>query len=138
MPFQHLESEYLPAVNVTERFIREQSRDRLHLLRDEDLQLAKPYLQSDLTLMELARLTGVERRQLTRRLQRLLQGLADDRYITLRRYGDVIEPRLMAIGYERFICGDSYQTLARRHKLSVWRVRRLCRQLEAFIDERRI
>jgi len=134
MPFIRLKSEYFTKADNNRRLLVEKAQDRLHLLRAEEFKILGPYLLHGMPLAALSRLLNMERRRLARRLEQLLRGLVDDRYISLRRYDEVIAPRSLEIGYERFIRGDSYQAIARRHHLSGWQVRRICEKLEAFID----
>jgi hypothetical protein len=96
-------------------------RARVDLLSSENRALLRMYLDGGSSFDELARLAGMNRSTMCRRIHRMIRRLCDETY-ALCQGGPFSEPELTVIR-DRFVRGLSLKRICRDHKLCYYRAR---------------
>jgi hypothetical protein len=105
-------------------------RARGDLLGSEDRILLKTYLEAGSSFDEIARLTGMNRSTVCRRIHRMLHRLSDETYD--RCQGGLFNEVELAVIRDRFVRGLSLTRLCRDHNLGYYRVRAIVERARAF------
>ena len=128
-----LDVERIPA----RREVFEVLRGRLDWLDTEDRVLVKTYLEAGSSFDEIARLTGMNRSSICRRMHRLIHRLQDDTYACCEADGASFDERELAVLRDHFVRGLSIKRVCRDRGLSYYRVRSLIQRARQFTRARR-
>ena len=106
-------------------------RERLELLGVEDRVLLKTYWEGQSSFDEIARLLGLSRSTVCRRIHRMLRRLADETYDRCQQ-GPFGEAELAVIR-DHFLRGHSLRRVCRDHDLGYCRARGIVQRARAFV-----
>jgi hypothetical protein len=120
------------------REVAEVLRSRLNLLGGEDRVLLKMHLDARSSFDEIAKLTGLNRSSICRRIHRMIGRLYDQTYVRCAAARDRFSAPELRVVRDHFVRGMSLQRICREHSLCYYRVRiivararRLAHQTEA-------
>lgn len=119
------------------REVVEVLRGRLEWLDSEDRVLLKTYLEAGSSFDEIARLTGMNRSSVCRRIHRLIHRLHDDTYACCEADGASFDEPELAVIRDHFVRGLSVKRICREHNLSYYRVRAMIQKARQFARARR-
>ena len=108
-------------------------KSRVELLTGKDRLLMTMYLRNGNTFYQMARLTGVNEANVARRIYRVTKRLIDGEYITCLRNRDKFTEAEMTVAKDYFLRGLSIKKIARRRKLSYYRVREILKKIQSLI-----
>jgi hypothetical protein len=111
-------------------------RGQLPWLDPEDRVLLKTYLEAGSSFDEIARLTGVNRSSVCRRVHRLIRRLQDETYLRCQADGVSFNPAELAVIRDHFVRGLSLKRISRDRRLGYYRVRAIVRKARACAAER--
>jgi len=107
------------------REVVEVLRARLDLLGGADRVLLKMHLDARSSFDEIAKLTGLNRSSVCRRIHRMIHRLYDQTYVRCAAAHDRFSaPELMVVR-DHFVRGLSLQRICREHNLCYYRVHRI-------------
>lgn len=116
--------------------------ERLARLADEleqpDRDLIRSVIDRGQTIASLARATGVSRRSLNRRFNRLVRRLSDERVRIVLRDRDCWPPLRRRIATDLVVRGLTQRAAAKRHRISLHRLRSELRIIEGLLEADRI
>jgi hypothetical protein len=110
--------------------------DRLDWLHGQDRRLVELYLRHGASFVQLEQISGLNRRSLARRVQRLCRRMMGWEYVTLKRHECLFTDRERAVTYDHFLLGLGYRTIASQRRLSQAAVRRIIGQMKDWLKER--
>lgn len=114
------------------REVTEMLHARLEWLDTEDRVLLKTYLEAGSSFDEIARLAGMNRSSVCRRIHRLLRRLHDDTYARCEADRMSFDESKLAVIRDRFVRGLSVKRICRDHHLSYYRVRVILQKARTF------
>jgi hypothetical protein len=123
-----LDVERIPA----RRGVVEVLRARLEWLDTEDRVLLKTYLEAGSSFDEIARLTGMNRSSVCRRIHRLIRRLHDETYARCEADGASFDKRELAVIRDHFVRGVSVKRISRDRRLGYYRVRAILQKARKF------
>ena len=103
---------------------------RLDLLEPEEKTLIELYLKHELTVKQLAQLSGMNRGTVYRRITRLCEKLLAGGYITVLRNREQFEREELKVAYDRFLLGLGCRAIARKRNLGPRQTERIVKKLE--------
>lgn len=116
--------------------------ERLAQLADEleraDRDLIHSIIDRGQTIAALARATGVSRRSLNRRFNRLIRRLSDERVRIVLRDRDCWPPLRRKVATDLFIRGLTQRATAQRHRISLHCLRNERQIIEGLLEADRI
>ena len=115
------------------RTAEEVAANRLELLWPEDRELLETHLVKGVSLRTLSRLTGQDRRGLSRRAKALVRGLSRPEYMVVLSQRRRLSRTELEVAYEHFVRGTSIAEIARRQGWGWRRTRNLCGRLEGHV-----
>jgi len=106
---------------------------RMGLLEQEDRLLLDLYMNHQVKASKLAQLSGISRGTVYRRINRLIQRLLAEEFITIYRQKKRFRKEQMAVAYDRFLLGLGQRRISERRGMGRVRVRRIVEELEEFL-----
>ncbi len=106
-----------------ERDVMEVLRSRASLLAGEERALLTMYLESGSSVCQIARLTGLRRSTVSRRIRKVITRLCDETYLACVRQRGRFSERELTLLKDYFVRGLSERGIARSRKVSLYRVR---------------
>jgi DNA-binding transcriptional ArsR family regulator len=129
----------LPMVSLRElareREVMEVLRGRASLLAGEERALLTMYLESGSSVCQIARLTGLRRSTVSRRIRKVIARLCDETYLVCVRQRGRFAERELTLIKDHFVRGLSARGIARSRKVSLYRVRMTLRQARRLLAE---
>jgi hypothetical protein len=110
------------------RDVMELLRARLDLLGSEDRILLRTYLEAGSSFDEIARLTGLNRSSVCRRIHRMIRRLCDETYARCEAQGTLFPATELAVLRDHFVRGLSLKRIGRDHHLGYYRVRAIVKK----------
>ena len=98
-------------------------RARLDLLKGEDRALLKMYLDAGSSFYQLAKLAGMNRSTVCRRIHRMIRRLSDETYAACQRNPNMFDEQELTIIRDHFVRGLSMKRIGRDHKVGYYRAR---------------
>jgi hypothetical protein len=126
--FEELDVCRIPA----RRDIVELLRARLDFLKGEDRALLKMYLDAGSSFYQLAKLAGMNRSTVSRRIHRMIRRLSDETYPVCQANPQTFDEQELAIIRDHFARGLSLNRICRDHKLGSYRARRTVEKARQF------
>jgi hypothetical protein len=123
-----LDVERIPA----RRDVVEVWRARLDLLGTEERVLLKTYLEAGSSFDEIARLTGMNRSSVCRRIHRLIRRLSDETYVRCEADRAVFGGAELAVIRDYFVRGFSVKRICRDHNLGYYRAHAIIEKARRF------
>lgn len=123
-----LDLERIPA----RRDIVELLRARRDLLDSEDRVLLKMYLEASSSFTEIARLTGLDRSSVCRRIHRMIHHLCDETYTRCEADPLLFREPELAVIRDHFVRGFSLKRISRDHNLCYYRVRAIIQKARRY------
>jgi hypothetical protein len=117
--FEELDVCRIPARRDTVELLRA----RLDLLKGEDRALLKMYLDAGSSFYQLARLAGMNRSTVCRRIHRMIRRLSDETYPVCQANPHVFDEQELTIIRDHFVRGLSVKRICRDHQIGLYRVR---------------
>jgi len=114
------------------RDVAEALRARLELLGTEDRVLLKTYLEAGSSFDEIARLAGMNRSTVCRRIHRLIRRLYDETYVRCEGNRALFSEPELAVICDHFVRGFSLKRICRDHNLSYYRARAIVEKARRF------
>jgi DNA-directed RNA polymerase specialized sigma subunit len=115
--------------NISEQELAEKPNDWIYLLKTRvglltgrDKILMTMYLQNGNTFYQMAKLAGVDESTIARRVHKIAKRLIDSEYIYCLRNRDRLNKKEMNIAGDYFLKGFSMKKIARRRRLTYYRV----------------
>lgn len=115
--------------NISEQQLAQKPNDwiellkgRVGLLTGRDKVLMTMYLKNGNTFYQMAKLTGVDASTIARRIHRIAKRLIDGEYIYCLRNRDKLSEKEINIAGDYFLKGFSMKKIARRRRLTYYRV----------------
>jgi DNA-directed RNA polymerase specialized sigma24 family protein len=105
------------------REVVEVLRTRLSLLDGADRVLLKMHLDAGSSFDEIAKLTGLNRSSICRRIHRMMGRLADETYVRCAAAQDRFSAPELIVVRDHFVRGLSLKRICREHNLCYYRVR---------------
>ena len=121
--------ERLPA----RRDVVEVLRERLDLLDTEERVLLRTYLEAGSSFDALARLTGMNRSTVCRRIHRLVRRLYDETYVRCEADRAWFSTSELAVIRDYFVRGFSLKRICRDHDLGYYRARAIIEKARHFV-----
>ena len=109
-------------------------RSRVDLLSGKDKLLMKMYLENGNSFRQMAELSGVSATSISRRIYRLIERLINSEYIVcVRNRREFIRSEL-TVAKDYFLMGMSQRRIAKKRKMSVYRVRKILKKANRIIN----
>jgi hypothetical protein len=105
------------------REVVEALRTRLDLLGGADRVLLKMHLDARSSFDEIAKLTGLNRSSVCRRIHRMMGRLSDETYVRCAAARDRFSAPELRVVRDHFVRGLSLKRIGREHNLCYYRVR---------------
>jgi len=112
-------------------------RSRASLLKGKDRLLLTTYLDGEMSIRAISRLTGVNESSLRRRIGRLIDRLTNGPYVTCLRYRHRLSKTQMRLARDYFLDGFSIRQIAQTRQLSYYSARKQIRKLSELIEQNR-
>ena len=115
-------------------------RSRVGLLVGKDKLLMKMYLDNGNSFRQMAVLSGVSATSISRRIYGLMERLIDSEYIVCVRNRRKFTKMELAVTRDYFLMTMSQKKIAKKRKISVYRVRKILKKANCiinFYDQRR-
>jgi DNA-directed RNA polymerase specialized sigma24 family protein len=106
-----------------ERDVMEVLRGRASLLAGEERALLTMYLESGSSVCQIARLTGLRRSTVSRRIRKVIARLCDETYLVCVRQRGRFTERELTLIKDHFVRGLSARRIACSRRVSLYRVR---------------
>jgi hypothetical protein len=120
---------------ATERHVMEVLRSRVAWLDGAEQALLTMYLESGSSMGQIARLTGLRRSTIARRIRKIIARLCDETYVVcLRQRGQFSEHEL-AIIKDHFVRGLSVRLIVDSRRVTPYRVRVTIRRARRLLAE---
>jgi DNA-directed RNA polymerase specialized sigma24 family protein len=126
-----LDIERIPA----KRDVVEVLRARLDLLGGEDRVLLKMYLDAGSSFDEIAKLTGMNRSSVCRRIHRMIYRLYDETYVRCEADRASFSAPELAVVRDHLVRGLSLKQICRDHNLCYYRARTIVQKARRFARE---
>ena len=110
-------------------------RSRVYLLRGRDRLLMTMYLENGNSINQMARISGKSPSTVYRRVRKLVKVLLDGEYIKCLRFRTRFSKTEMLFAREYFMEGYSYRKIARRHRVSAYKVSKMVKGVREVLDE---
>ncbi len=108
---------------------------RMDLLDQEDRLLLDLYMNHQVKASKLAQLGGISRGTVYRRINRMIQRLLADEFITIYRHKKRFRREQMEVAYDRFLLGMGERRISERRGMGRRRARRIINELEKWVGE---
>jgi DNA-directed RNA polymerase specialized sigma24 family protein len=108
---------------AAERDVMEVLRSRAEWLANEERALLTLYLETGHSVCQIARLTGLRRSTVSRRIRKAIARLCDETYLVCMRQRGCFSERELTLIKDHFVRGLSARRIARSRKVSLYRVR---------------
>lgn len=108
--------------------------NRLSMLSGEDKLLMTMYWENGISLRQISRLAGEDRRRIARRIHKITERLMGGEYITCLRYRDRFTVLELAVAKEYFLMGLSIKTIAGKRDWSFYRVRQILQRIHLVLE----
>jgi DNA invertase Pin-like site-specific DNA recombinase len=118
-----------------ERDVMEVLRSRASLLAGAERALLTMYLESGSSVCQIARLTGLRRSTVSRRIRKVIARLCDETYLVCVRQRGRFSERELTLIKDYFVRGLSERGIARSRKVSLYRVRVTLRKARQLLAE---
>ena len=128
----------LCAKNKDSREINDLLLNRIKLLCGKDKSLMKMYLDKGSSFRQIAVLTGINERNISRRIKKLTKRLIESEYITCVQNSNKFTANELAVAKQYFLTGMSIREIAVKQRITNYNVRKILRkirQIIAFIRE---
>jgi DNA-binding NarL/FixJ family response regulator len=122
---------------TAQRDVMEVLRSRTTLLAGDERALLTLYLDSGSSMCQIARLTGLCRSTVSRRIRKVIARLCDETYPACVRQRGRFSERELILLKDYFVRGLSARGIARSRQVSLYRVRVTVRKARRFLAERR-
>ena len=109
-------------------------RARADLLNPRDRMLVKMYIVSGSTFGQIARIKGLSEGAVARRIRKLISKLLDGSYIRCIRHKQHFTDLQLAIAKDYLLEDKSLNSIARKHALSRYRIRKEIRYILDFVN----
>jgi len=104
------------------------------LLEREDRLLLKMHLEAGSSFDEIARVTGLNRSTVCRRIQRMIRRLSDETYARCEAHRRCFSEVELAVIRDHFVRGRSLLRICRSHHLCYYRARVIVERAREFAD----
>ena len=91
------------------------------------------HFNNDVSFHKLAKISGLDRRIITRRANRLIHGLLADEYITVRRYCKQFSREQLDVAYDRYLLGLSYHSIAKKRHITQRAAQTILKKLDLWL-----
>jgi DNA invertase Pin-like site-specific DNA recombinase len=118
-----------------ERDVMEVLRSRVSLLAGAERALLTMYLESGSSVCQIARLTGLRRSTVARRIRKVITRLCDETYLVCVRQRGRFSERELTLIKDYFVRGLSERGIARSRAVSLYRVRVTLRKARQLLAE---
>jgi hypothetical protein len=108
--------------------------NRLSMLSGEDKLLMTMYWENGISLRQISRLAGEDRRRIARRIHKITERLMEGEYITCLRYRDRFTVLELAVAKEYFLMGLSIKIIAGKRDWSYYRVRQILQRIQLVLE----
>ncbi|MBN2377901.1 MAG: hypothetical protein JXD22_16000 [Sedimentisphaerales bacterium] len=106
---------------------------RMDLLEQEDRLLLDLYMNHQVKASKLAQLSGMSRGTVYRRINRMIERLLGEEFITIYRCKKQFGQEQMAVAYDRFLLGMGVRRISEKRGIGRRRVRRIVEEMEDFL-----
>ena len=106
---------------------------RLQLLERNDRAMLDLFLNHDVSLAGLSRLNHLDPRVIARHIDRLIERLLDENYITIIRNRKLFTAADLAVAYDRYLLGLGYRRIAAKRSLGQFTVRQTLKKLDKWL-----
>jgi predicted DNA-binding protein YlxM (UPF0122 family) len=107
---------------------------RLSMLSGEDKLLMTMYWENGISLRQISRLAGEDRRRIARRIHKITERLMEGKYMTCLRCRDKFTVRELAVAKEYYLLGLSLKTIAGKRNWSYYRVRQILQRIQLVLE----
>ena len=109
-------------------------RSRVDLLTGKDKLLMKMYLENGNSFRQMAELSGVTATSISRRIYMLMERLINSKFIVCVRNKSEFSKSELAVAKDYFLRGMSQRKIAKKRKMSVYRVRKILKKANRIIN----
>ena len=108
---------------------------RMGLLEEEGRLLLEMYINHHASYRQLAKLTGLSPRAVSRRVRLMIERLVSGQYMLILRHRGEFSRCEVQVAYDRYLLGLGYRAIGIKRRLGPSTVRTILRHLEARLGE---
>jgi len=109
-------------------------RNRLCLLGEKDRALMRMYLENGSSIRQLAKLTGTNRANISRKVRKITRRLLDERFVICLHKRRAMTPFEFSVARDSFIKGLSFREISQRKRVSYHSIRKTMKNIKRVID----
>lgn len=124
----------MPDTKAEYRERTEMLRRRINLLNGKDKLLMTMYLDNNNSIRQISRLSGIDETSISRRINRIVKRLTEDKYIICLRNRNKLTTTEKAITKEYFLLGMSIKNIAKRRRWTYYQAYKTIQKIQQQIN----